>query len=957
MAVNRFSPIQGLPEWQPQIPLEILVKGLTYKQELFDKNKALLESNVAIGKSVADRILNDEAKKYTQDKINSYKTYLNSNLAYADLTDDAVMKTADTKLADVTSDSNIINWVSKSGATSKELSRIDELKRKGDGRYDQLHENSFLLDVNAMKKAKMDEGLNMATPTYTDFYDADKEKQELIKNFKPNHTKITKVLPNGRMIEIEDQSVYQDQLQAYLDGNLSDKAKRELFFRGEYQYKTGYQYETDPTKKQNFANNIGRQYVGAIDAQIKAIDVQIESVKKQQFKLDPKDKNYDAELANINQLVASYEASKANHLNDKNTFLSSPEKYTKELSQRLYATSYTATAAKANVRADRSEILKVDEAYWNGLNYQLAKDKFAWDQKNDIANRELEYFKAGIKLDKDGKLIQANAFGTEGPAGEGFQNLQYGGIETIDPTKGGGVDFIRGVEQNALVAKEQIYSEYYRKWEQDAAGSNGFFTPEQKQEWGTMNAAKKKDYFMNTVLPQYQKYMSGNNFSVTLPDGQKVTRNSNYVPQWFKDMKNDPRYRNSYVALSVASKVKEKMGEDLKAHEGKYSNRDGEKLSSMDLAEMVELQSLVEDSKYSGFHDANTLNNLKVNIANYIESDGENTGSGVYDLARTLGPGTNFDQQEISELAVKFGGVKKLQKVVDNLLYNTREGGDLLAFGGHTISNAFQSNIPGVTKPFERFADDAKASINYSVNGMVINQPTYNVINKELDFYKKVQNPQAIQLANSVLDDNRINGFSLNSNSFEFDGITGGGEMTFSYIKGDLSEGKSYSAMTQSLSRIANASGGTITYDGEANTFKIKVDPKKLGILKEQTDLYHTRVLFDNGLLTSLPSRDYYARDPKQNAVKAYNYQFSKNSAGETELAFYRDGKKITIPRITETEARAAGKIMVTSDILDLDPSAADLAFTNYLSQTDRAVPGNTYNSLDKLINYAENNQ
>ena len=206
MAINRFSPIQGLPEWQPQIPLDILVKGLTYKQELFDKNKALLESNVAIGKSVADRILNDEAKKYTQDKINSYKTYLNSNLAYADLTDDAIMKTADTKLADVTSDSNIINWVSKSGATSKELSRIDELKKKGDGRYDQLHENSFLLDVNAMKKAKMDEGLNMPTPTYTDFYDADKEKQELIKNFKPNHTKITKVLPNGRMIEIEDNS-------------------------------------------------------------------------------------------------------------------------------------------------------------------------------------------------------------------------------------------------------------------------------------------------------------------------------------------------------------------------------------------------------------------------------------------------------------------------------------------------------------------------------------------------------------------------------------------------------------------------------------------------------------------------------------------------------------------------------------------------------------------------------
>ena len=125
MAINRFSTIQGLPEWQPQIPLDILVKGLTYKQELFDKNKALLETNVSLGKSVADLILNDEAKKYTQDKINSYKTYLNTNLAYADLTDDAVMKSADTKLGDVTNDMDIVNWVSKSKSTTKEMNRIE----------------------------------------------------------------------------------------------------------------------------------------------------------------------------------------------------------------------------------------------------------------------------------------------------------------------------------------------------------------------------------------------------------------------------------------------------------------------------------------------------------------------------------------------------------------------------------------------------------------------------------------------------------------------------------------------------------------------------------------------------------------------------------------------------------------------------------------------------------------
>jgi hypothetical protein len=957
MAINRFSTIQGLPEWQPQIPLDILVKGLTYKQELFDKNKALLETNVSLGKSVADLILNDEAKKYTQDKINSYKNYLNTNLAYADLTDDAVMKSADTKLGDVTNDMDIVNWVSKSKNTTKEMNRIDELKKKGDARYDQLHENSFMLDVSALKTSSMKDGLNLGTPSYTDFYDADKEKQELIKNFKPNHIKYSKVLPNGRMMDIEDQSVYQEQLQAYLEANLSDKAKRELAFRGEYEYKAGYQYEKDDTRKQNFANNISNRYLGIVDGQIKAIDTQIEVMKQQQFKLDPKDKNYDAELSQIKNNIDLYERQKQNHVNDKELFLKDPTKYTKDISQRLYISSYVATAAKGNTRIDKSETLKSDEAYWSGLNYNLSERKFVYDQKKDALNLELEYFKAGIKRDKDGNLIQENAFGTTGSAGGGFTNLSFGSNETIDPTEGGGLEFVREVEKGVLAAKEQIYNDYFRKWEQEAAGSNGFFTPEQKAEWNKQDAAWKKDYFQQKVLPLYHRYMEGNNFSMEMPDGTKVTRNANYVPQWFKDMRNDPRYRNTYTALSVATAVKNNISETYKDYDGVYQDRTGQKLSATDLAEMSQLQELVEDSKYAGFHDANTLNNLKRNIDNYIESGGSSTGSGFVDLARTLGPGTNFDQQQIAELSRKFGDVRKLKKVVDNLLYNTREGSDLLAFGGYAISNAFQSNIPGATKPFERLSDETRTVINNAIGGMVISQPKFNVINKENDFYKKRQNPDAIALANQALDDGgRINNFSLNSNSFEFEGISGGGEMTFSYTKGDLSEGKSYTAMTQTLARIADASGGKITYDGEANTLRIKVDPKRLGILQDYTDLYQSRVLFDSGYLTSLPSRNYYARDPKQNLTKGFSYQFSKNSAGQTELAFYRDGKKITIPRITEAEAKAAG-VMVTSDFLDLDPSGADLTFSRYLSQYDQAVPGNNYNSLDKLINYAENNQ
>ncbi len=998
MAINRFSTIQGLPEWQPQIPLDILVKGLTYKQELFDKNKALLETNVSLGKSVADLILNDEAKKYTQDKINSYKNYLNTNLAYADLTDDAVMKSADTKLGDVTNDMDIVNWVSKSKNTTKEMNRIDELKKKGDARYDQLHENSFMLDVNALKTSSMKDGLNLATPSYTDFYDADKEKQELIKNFKPNHIKYSKILPGGRMMDIEDQSVYQEQLQAYLEANLSDKAKRELAFRGEYEYKAGYQYEKDDTRKQNFANNISNRYLGIVDGQIKAIDTQIEIMKQQQLKLDPKDKNYDAELSEIKNNINLYERQKQNHVNDKELFLKDPTKYTKDISQRLYISSYVANAAKGNTRIDKSETLKSDEAYWSGLNYNLERDKFNYTKQKDALNLELEYFKAGVTKDKNGRLTQVNVFGT--PTESDVPGFQFGGYPPVDPSKSAGSEFVRGVEQAAVGAKEQIYNEYYRKWEQEAAGSNGFFTPEQKAEWNKKDAAWKKDYFQQKVLPQYYQYLENSKTSITLPNGQKVTRDASYVPQWFKDMKADPKFRNSYMALGLATQVQNRISKNFEGYEGKFKSPDGRNLSAMDLSDMALLQKEIEES--ININDAYSLQNLLTNINNYISSRGKNTGEGWADFVRTIAPGYNYSIEEINELSRKFGGIDKLKRVTENLLHNTNQGNDLVAFGGRALQSAAEWTPGGavtggaiglaggpfapITVPvgtgvgaavtatagfikglgeeilgrststgFEGLADEKLEAISQIVEGMTINTPVFRATNKEGDFYKKAQNPQAIELANDALREARINQFVLNSNEFQFesvDPITG--DMTFSYIKGSLTD-KQMEGVQQGLTRVASSSGGISTYDGEANTLKVKVNPKNLGLFAQMQEFHTTNILFDNGLIESLPKTDYYARNPKTGSVKAYTFNFGMKN-GQTELSFYRDGKKITIPRITKAEAKAAG-IMETASFLDLKPVLGDAAFKSTLQTVDANAPGRTYNDLDQLLNYAENYQ
>lgn len=978
MAINRFSPIQGLPEWQPAIPLDILVKGLTYKQELFDKNKALLESNVAIGKNVADRILNDEAKKYTQDKINSYKGYLNNNLAYADLTDDAVMKTADTRLLDVTNDMNIVNWVSKSGATSKELNRIDDLKKKGDARYDQLHENSFLLDVNAMKTAKMDEGLNMPTPAYTDFYDADKEKQQLIKDFKPNHIKYTKKLPGGYLMDIEDQSVYQEQLQAYLEANLSDKAKRELAFRGEYEYKGGFLYEKDDTRKSNYLNNITKQYIGAIDASIKASNTHILGLEQQKFKLDPKDKDFDRLNKEIDNEIQKYKTVISNQEANKATFLASPDKYVKDISQNLYVNKYVSNAAKGNVRVDKSETLRNDENYWNGLNYVQKLKEFEYQKKKDYLDRELEAAKIGAKLDKDGRLMQADPFGTGQPGSPG-PNLVYSGPETVDPSKGP-VEFINAVEQKAVIAKEQIYNQYYRVWEKEAAGPNGFFTPEQKTNWNALDAKGKKDYFMETVLPTYYKRMENNSTTMTLPNGQKVTRDASYVPNWFKQMRNDPAYRASYLALGVANGVHEKLAENFKGVDVKSAN--GKTLTPIEIAEMVKLQTEIEEN--FNMNDAYSLQNLYTNIKNYEESEGANTGSGFIDWMRTIMPGSNYTVSELQELAKKFGGIKKLKSTVENLLYNTDNGTQLTAFGTNTLqysgvgagigsTPAGVGAVPGLIVgaayglskdfadlfsssgseiDFDDIGDNAREAIQSTIDKMTVNQNYYRVGNKELEYYKKVQNPMAIEIANGALRQS-VTGFSLTSD-FAFEGVTDGGEFMFSYNKGGL-DADALAKTKEALDAITESSMGVVTYDRTGNNIKVKVDPSTLGIFREQTELFNSRALFENGLISSLPKNDYYAKDPKTGTTKVYTYQFGRGQNGQTELYFYRDGKKITVPYISSAEATIAGT-PATDEFLSTDPAGADLLFTRALEASDKSTPGSVQIALDNLLNYSENN-
>ena len=176
----------------------------------------------------------------------------------------------------------------------------------------------------------------------------------------------------------------------------------------------------------------------------------------------------------------------------------------------------------------------------------------------------------------------------------------------------------------------------------------------------------------------------------------------------------------------------------------------------------------------------------------------------------------------------------------------------------------------------------------------------------------------------------------------------------FSYNKGGL-DADALAKTKEALDAITESSMGVVTYDRTGNNIKVKVDPSTLGIFREQTELFNSRALFENGLISSLPKNDYYAKDPKTGTTKVYTYQFGRGQNGQTELYFYRDGKKITVPYISSAEATIAGT-PATDEFLSTDPAGADLLFTRALEASDKSTPGSVQIALDNLLNYSENN-
>ena len=241
MAVNRFSPIQGLPEWQPQIPLELLSKALIYKQELFDKNLNLIRSDVASQQNIADNILNGAAKNEYVAKVNAFKNNLNKNFAFADLTDDMVLSGIGKDMLKIVDDQTFVSHVQKSNTVREGIKKYKEAREKGNGKdnfytgaQEALSMDSYNDYINAEDP---NQALNVSLRGFKQDIDVPGLMQEALKgiaDFKDKNVQLTEMGWMYRMDKYStvDQQKIMNRLQPLLSrADVQDQLYADAFYK------------------------------------------------------------------------------------------------------------------------------------------------------------------------------------------------------------------------------------------------------------------------------------------------------------------------------------------------------------------------------------------------------------------------------------------------------------------------------------------------------------------------------------------------------------------------------------------------------------------------------------------------------------------------------------------------------------------------------------------------------
>lgn len=184
--VTRFSKITPAKKWEPLIPLDTLVDGLKYKQQLFDKNAAIVQSQLDQGSQLASQIDNLEIRKKYQRDFNNLVTNINNNFSTADLTKQDVMSELNKEGKSIAENKMYAQGLAISRHFRDQQKLIDESKTEGGGKY-YNPSAEYVLNKNytTFKNASTSNFRNVPLTEYSPYYDTTEQEMKLMDKIKP----------------------------------------------------------------------------------------------------------------------------------------------------------------------------------------------------------------------------------------------------------------------------------------------------------------------------------------------------------------------------------------------------------------------------------------------------------------------------------------------------------------------------------------------------------------------------------------------------------------------------------------------------------------------------------------------------------------------------------------------------------------------------------------------------
>lgn len=250
MASFTDSP-QALGTFNPyvqQLPVEAMVKVGMQKQEQY--NQGVQKIQTAIDNIAGLDIAKDSDKAYLQSKVNE----LGNNLKFVaagDFSDFQLVNSVNGMTGQLVKDSKVQNAVSSTAKYRKELSVMEEAKKKGELTPD----NKYVFDKKAgewLNSSEIGESFNASYTPYFDVFKFTKETFDAVKPdgysydqiFETDSAGNPRVDSKGRpilsttMVRLEKEGVFPDKVKATLAQVFSDpRVSQQLNISGQYNYR------------------------------------------------------------------------------------------------------------------------------------------------------------------------------------------------------------------------------------------------------------------------------------------------------------------------------------------------------------------------------------------------------------------------------------------------------------------------------------------------------------------------------------------------------------------------------------------------------------------------------------------------------------------------------------------------------------------------------------------------